>query len=479
MPYRLRFAIPVIFCAISAAFGQPAVSVSPKSGPPTDKVHVRGAGFAADEALDIYFDTTDLALATTGPGGSFDGIRLTIPASAVPGTHWITGVGRRSGLAAQTSFLVQTDWPQDMHGPQHHGYNPTENVLNVSNVAGLQIRWSVTGGHENTVSPSPVVAEGVVYVALDPTLYGKFYAFDAATGKQLWSASTGTLFLSAAAVADGVVYVGSVDHNLYAFNAKTGQQLWSAATGAPVDSSPAVANGLVYAASDKVYAFNASTGQLIWSAAAGSTIGSSPAVANGIVYVGSYDDLLYAFNAATGRLLWRVATGNAIISSPAVANGVVYVGSDDRKLYAFNAAGGQPLWSATTGGSVDSPAVANGVVYVGSLDGNLYAFNAATGQQLWSAPTGNQIQVAPAVANGVIYVGPVGGEIYAFNAATGQQLWGATTPNWIASPAVVNGIVYVASYGGNLDAFGLPPADPPARPDPGTLKPDLTLLPQE
>jgi outer membrane protein assembly factor BamB len=59
-------------------------------------------------------------------------------------------------------------------------------------------------------------------------------------------------------VANGVVYVGSWNHNsLIALNAKTGQKLWSYATGNRVVSSPAVAKGMVYVGSqdDKVYAF--------------------------------------------------------------------------------------------------------------------------------------------------------------------------------------------------------------------------------
>lgn len=108
--FRFATAVLVFRASLSTlALAQPAVTVSPTTGPPTDKVTVGGTGFAADEAVDIYFDTTDLALATTGASGSFTGIRLTIPASPSPGTHWTTGVGRRSGLAAQTRFTVQTD----------------------------------------------------------------------------------------------------------------------------------------------------------------------------------------------------------------------------------------------------------------------------------------------------------------------------------------------------------------------------------
>src|ERR1035441_4858748 len=174
----------VLMAALSsAALAQPAVTVIPKSGPPTDRVTVSGTGFGADEAVDIYFDTTDLALAATNPSGSFTGIRLTIPASAVPGAHWITGVGRTSGLAAQTTFIVQTDWSQFRRGPQHHGYNPTENILNVSNVGDMQVRWTATT--RGAVESSPAVANGVVYVGSGDD---KVYAFNTATGQLIWSA---------------------------------------------------------------------------------------------------------------------------------------------------------------------------------------------------------------------------------------------------------------------------------------------------
>ena len=68
--------------------------------------------------------------------------------------------------------------------------------------------------------------------------------------------------LSSPAVANGVVYVGSDDHNVYALNATTGAKLWNYTTGGYVLSSPAVVNGVVYVGSDddNVYALNATTG---------------------------------------------------------------------------------------------------------------------------------------------------------------------------------------------------------------------------
>ena len=462
------------------ALAQPAIIVNPETGPPTASVNVSGTGFGPDEAVDVYFDTTDLALATTSSGGSFSAIRLTVPAAAAPGLHWVTGIGRRTGLAAQSRLIVQTDWREFRNGPMRQGYNFTENTLNVSNVSQLEIRWN---SNIDVFTSSPAVANGVVYVgSYDFSLH----ALDAATGRPLCSAPTGFDIDGSPAVVDGVVYVGSDDFNFYAVNAVTGKQIWMVKTGFDVSSSPTVAGGVVYVGSSALqpvvegvlYAINAKTGATIWKAVTGGQIlYSSPAIANGIVYVGATDANLYAFDAATGRRLWSAATGGAIeYSSPALANGVVYVGSD--KLYAFNAATGQPIWSAVTAGSINSsPAVAGGIVYAGSLDGFLYAFGASNGQQLWAVATAGQIYDSPAVANGVVYLTSGGELLFAYNAATGELLWsGVLGGNTFSSPAVANGVVYVGS--GALYAFGLPSIAAPVQPDPATLRKDLTLLPQ-
>jgi len=133
--------------------------------------------------------------------------------------------------------------------------------------------------------------------------------------------------LSSPAVVNGVVYVGSNDHNVYALNASTGAKLWSFATGNIVRSSPAVANGVVYVGSgdDNVYALNATTGAKVWAFATGDAVNSSPAVANGVVYIGSDDGNLYALNASTGAKLWSIATGNPLYSPPVIVDGVVYI----------------------------------------------------------------------------------------------------------------------------------------------------------
>jgi outer membrane protein assembly factor BamB len=126
--------------------------------------------------------------------------------------------------------------------------------------------------------------------------YDVLAAFDASTGAQLWTYIVRGYVWSSFATGNGVVYIGSDDHNVYALNAKTGAKLWSYSTGSAVHgSSAAVANGVVYVGSDDgdVYALNAKTGAKLWSHAISSGW-SSPAVANGMMYIGGGNNV-YAF----------------------------------------------------------------------------------------------------------------------------------------------------------------------------------------
>jgi outer membrane protein assembly factor BamB len=333
-------------------------------------------------------------------------------------------------------------------------------------------KWRFSTDEGNSISSSPVVADGVVFIgggsqrnAYITQQFQKVYALNAMTGAKIWNFTTGNYVYSSPAVADGVVYVGSLDSKVYALNAVTGAKIWDFTTGDYVSSSPAVADGVVYVGSydDKVYALNAETGAQIWDFTTGSVVSSSPAVANGIVYVGSYDNNVYALNAETGAQIWEFTAGGGVYSSPAVANGVVYVGSGDRNVYALNAKTGSKIWDFTTENIVDSsPAVANGIVYVGSGGRNVYALNAVTGAKIWNFTTGGGVYSSPAVANGVVYVGSGDRNVYALNAVTGAKIWNFTTRGWVeSSPAVANGIVYVGSDDGNVYAIGggyVPPA---------------------
>src|SRR4051794_21330765 len=126
----------------SAAYGAPVIVVTPANGHPKIAIQVSGTGFMANEAVDVYFDTTDKFLAVTDSTGKFAAHELDVPKDALPGTHWVSAVGRKTGDAVQVVFGVGTNWPQYGFEPQDRGRNPYENVIDASNVGTLDVAWS-------------------------------------------------------------------------------------------------------------------------------------------------------------------------------------------------------------------------------------------------------------------------------------------------------------------------------------------------
>ena len=244
-----KFGVLSLLAAIGwafPAFAAPGETVVPSSGHPQLVTKVSGSGFLANEAVDIYFDTTDKILGFTDASGNFPAYDLAVPADALPGTHWITAIGRTNGDGVQKSFVVRTAWPQFGFGASGTRNNPYENVISASNVGSLDLAWSFPTGGIDTASP--VVANGIVYIGSSNNV---LYALTASTGAMKWSYTTGGPIDSTPAVSGGVVYIGSADKKMYALNATTGALKWTVTTGGDIESSPAVANSVVYCRLDR------------------------------------------------------------------------------------------------------------------------------------------------------------------------------------------------------------------------------------
>jgi outer membrane protein assembly factor BamB len=77
---------------------------------------------------------------------------------------------------------------------------------------------TVTG----TPDDGPVVADGVVYVAVSNELH----AFNLASGKHLWTTEIGSKVIAAPAVADGRVFLTTEQGDVVAVNVALGQESW-------------------------------------------------------------------------------------------------------------------------------------------------------------------------------------------------------------------------------------------------------------
>ncbi len=394
--------------------------------------------------------------------------------AAVLGWAVVTG----SPIQAQSS----ADWTQYRYGPAHTGFTPVETTLSRSNVATLQPKWSVTlgpGGNAFGIGldASATVVDGVIYQHSD---YGYLYVLDAATGVELWHAFTGGYGSSQPAVADGTVYVGTINGVLaYPTTCSTPcAPLWTALAGLTVNPPLTLADGILYVGGydGRLYALDATTGGIVWSADVNVSfydpVWGPPAVANGLVFQPTDTGISAYPTTCRGpgcQPVWTRKTPYSVERSPAVADGVVYAVDDQGNLNAWDAGTGKPIWGAPTSYSPRGPVVAGNTVFVATGDGVLWAFPTdCRGNKCsprWTSTPTHQGFFEPVVANGVVYVGSINGYflngmLFAFpTECTGfcrplfyQDVDGAIE----SAPVVVNGVVYAGTLTGKLYAFGLP-----------------------
>src|SRR5690606_9662367 len=151
------------------------------------------------------------------------------------------------------------------------------------NVVRLGLAWYYEFDTDRGQQATPIVVGDRIFVS---TAWSKVYAFDAATGKRLWQfdppvpGPTGfkaccDVVNRGVAVADGRVFVGTLDGRLIALDANSGKQLWSVVTvdqtkPYTITGAPRVVNGKViignsgaeYGVRGYVSAYDARNGRL-------------------------------------------------------------------------------------------------------------------------------------------------------------------------------------------------------------------------
>jgi quinohemoprotein ethanol dehydrogenase len=106
--------------------------------------------------------------------------------------------------------------------------------INAHNVSRLGFAWSYDMHTYRGQEATPIVIDGIMYTS---GIWGRVYALDAGTGKELWTYDPqvpGKFARNACCdivnrgvvVWKGVVYVGSVDGRLHALDAKSGKRIW-------------------------------------------------------------------------------------------------------------------------------------------------------------------------------------------------------------------------------------------------------------
>ena len=203
-------------------------------------------------------------------------------------------------------------------------------------------------------------------------------AFDAETGRALWSVTPDTTFQLVEGAADAErVYAGAFLDNqfstIYAYDAETGALAWRRRvsgegwTGSRLRSL-VVEGSTLFASADALYsrngflsaptilAYDAATGRELWRFQDGDgtqnlNVSALTVTDNTILYgETAFNDQTVALDRATREVRWRVdhVTGFAgMLAAPAVADGVVYTAQGDEQLYAIDIATGEVLWAVS------------------------------------------------------------------------------------------------------------------------------------
>ncbi len=456
---------------------EPGVYIAPAG----TTLRLRGWGFAAREAINVYWNwgqpgQTLIAKASTDSKGDWSGKTYQVPTGTANGTYPLAAVGVTSGFTATAQYTVGLaptgagpqpgDWANFGYDLQDTRVNPVETTISLANVSTLRQKWAAS----TLVTPYKILGSPVV--------------------------------------ANGVVYVGTIQGYVLAYNITNGALLWQFSASAPIYGSPTVANGLLYFGTVKnpsqdttgnyLYCLNATTGALVW--ANYLTLGSvwvPPTVYNGVVYVNAAlkeatSGGFYAFDALTGATVWSVATpsgnwsvpvfdpsganvyfatGNPCLSNPPLPQNTPQTDGCSGSIFDLNPATGATIWSyhfPDYTGDDDAPAtpayaVLNGTPYLfeGVKNGLFYCLNATTGAVVWQYDTGNRgdsgIYSSAAYANGVVYFGGYK-TLFALNASTGALVWTVQPVGTVvSSPAYANGVLYTTTESGYIVALN--PAD--------------------
>lgn len=407
----------------------------------------------------------------------------------LPGKREPLGGPRRGFAPDETAPRVALPPPvRDMAWPQAGG-DPTHLMGHLSANEVVKQAWSADlgkgGGYRRQILAQPVVANGIVY-AMDSN--SVVTAFNLNSGTQLWRTTTVNEDLDSTNVGGGLCWDGSTLYavngmaELLALDTSKGEIRWRHNIDVPARSAPTVADGRIYLTTidSKVLALSATDGHLLWSYQATQTattvLGSpAPAVAQGIVVAGFGSGELAALRADSGNLIWTDGLGLAegrpslvdflaIRGEPVIHNGQVFATGLGGLTIAADLLTGRRVWERRVA-SENTPYIAGEWMFLISTDQMVGAINTNDARVAWVAslprwenPEKKKDVITwfgPVLAGGRLIVLGSNSQALALNPLSGETVTTMTLSEAPAplTPVVVDGTMLVVTNDGKLTAW--------------------------
>ena len=371
--------------------------------------------------------------------------------------------------------------------PQAGGY-PNHAMQHVALSYPLQRQWSRSigrgGNDELPLLAQPVMAEGII-VTLDAK--GFVRGFSVKGGKQLWSVDARvkdedeTVIGGGVALSAGSAYVTAGYNEVIALDTQEGSIQWRAALSAPTRAAPAIAEGRVFVVTldNRITAFSAATGTRLWQhqgleTAAGLLGMATPAINRDLVFAAYSSGEIYALNVENGASLWSDnlsalqrrgsrASLSDIRALPVVDKGMVFVVSAGGRTVAIDERTGERIWETGIGGT-QTPFISGNRVFLIDLKQRLISLDRITGRLVWET----QLQPFKDMEDregAILWSGPVlaGGQLLAFSNA-GQSVIidpvtgdvtgdGGVDIRTTIPPIIAGETLYLLSQNGQLTAW--------------------------
>ncbi len=214
-----------------------------------------------------------------------------------------------------------------------NGYDGTTRVLAA---ADGKLVWSYKT--DDYINGSPAVVDGrfLVFGGCDSQLH----VVNLKDGKLVHKIQTDAQIPASIGTFGTMAFCGNYANQTVAFDVVGGKVAWTYEDRAlPFMSAPAINDRLVLIGSrDKhLHAIDRATGLAAWTVKTGGRLEGSPIVFTDAVVFGSADGRLYAARTTDGSELWQLDLGESLTASPAFGGDLLVIGGDKGTIFALRA----------------------------------------------------------------------------------------------------------------------------------------------
>lgn len=371
------------------------------------------------------------------------------------GTAVTLAAASQSWLWAKPQEPLADSWASFRNGPQQLGLAKTKLPEK------LELLWKTAAGDKDAMVPATAaIANGRVYV---PSLNGTVLCLDLKSGKPVWKEPYASRerkkkdefipgFKAPVTVTADSVYLGDEEGWFHAIDRDTGTQRWKPfETGAEILSAATPFEDTILFGSydSNLYCLRMGDGTKAWQFTTQDRVNGSPAVSGHYTFVTGCDSHLRVVDCRTGKEESAMELGSYVIASPAVDGDMLYVGNHGAEMLAIDWRKKQVVWTYKDPSREfpyhSSAAVTDKYVIVGGHDKRVHCIDRQTGKKVWTFNTRGKVNSSPVVVDNRIFVGSDDGTLYGLTLAGKEIFRHVDGRPFSASPAIGEGCLVIGS----------------------------------